>query len=215
LTECGNGTQEIGEQCDDGNDVSSDGCSATCTLEPCSAAPLLLCRLAEQAQMQINEKTAGKERLKVQWRKVVGGTTASDFGDPVGGATRATVCLYGSTGSLISAYEVDRGGQQCSGKPCWKAKGTSGFGYGDKLAVSDGIKKMSYKGGASSKGQASASGANNAGKGQMALPTNIFAALTGTTGATMQYLTSDGLCIGATMTETTKDEDGQYKARKR
>ncbi|MDO8630242.1 MAG: DUF4215 domain-containing protein, partial [Phycisphaerales bacterium] len=37
---CGNGTVETGEQCDDGNTVSGDGCSATCqTEEPPPPAP--------------------------------------------------------------------------------------------------------------------------------------------------------------------------------
>ncbi len=31
---CGNGAAEVPEQCDDGNLVGGDGCSATCTLEP-------------------------------------------------------------------------------------------------------------------------------------------------------------------------------------
>jgi len=31
---CGNGSRELGEQCDDGNTAGGDGCSATCTLEP-------------------------------------------------------------------------------------------------------------------------------------------------------------------------------------
>ncbi len=30
---CGDGTVDSGEQCDDGNNVSGDGCSATCTIE--------------------------------------------------------------------------------------------------------------------------------------------------------------------------------------
>ncbi len=30
---CGNGSVENGEQCDDGNTASGDGCSATCQLE--------------------------------------------------------------------------------------------------------------------------------------------------------------------------------------
>lgn len=30
---CGNGVVEAGEQCDDGNTLSGDGCSATCTIE--------------------------------------------------------------------------------------------------------------------------------------------------------------------------------------
>lgn len=32
-TTCGDGTREAGEACDDDNDVSGDGCSATCTVE--------------------------------------------------------------------------------------------------------------------------------------------------------------------------------------
>jgi cysteine-rich repeat protein len=32
---CGNGTKEIGEQCDDGNTTSCDGCSSTCRIEAC------------------------------------------------------------------------------------------------------------------------------------------------------------------------------------
>ena len=31
---CGNGTIETGEQCDDGNRNSGDGCSASCATEP-------------------------------------------------------------------------------------------------------------------------------------------------------------------------------------
>jgi cysteine-rich repeat protein len=32
---CGNGTREVGEQCDDGNTTSCDGCAATCRAEFC------------------------------------------------------------------------------------------------------------------------------------------------------------------------------------
>jgi cysteine-rich repeat protein len=32
---CGNGTREVGEQCDDGNRDSCDGCAATCRAEVC------------------------------------------------------------------------------------------------------------------------------------------------------------------------------------
>jgi len=31
---CGDGTQDAGEQCDDGNNNNGDGCSASCTIEP-------------------------------------------------------------------------------------------------------------------------------------------------------------------------------------
>jgi cysteine-rich repeat protein len=39
---CGDGAETGDEQCDDGNTVSGDGCSSTCTLE----APLAACRAA-------------------------------------------------------------------------------------------------------------------------------------------------------------------------
>ncbi|MBU3904562.1 MAG: DUF4215 domain-containing protein [Nanoarchaeota archaeon] len=33
VTICGNNIKEIGERCDDGNNVDGDGCSSTCTVE--------------------------------------------------------------------------------------------------------------------------------------------------------------------------------------
>ena len=39
LPVCGNGMQEVGEQCDDGNLVDGDGCSSHCTLESASPPP--------------------------------------------------------------------------------------------------------------------------------------------------------------------------------
>ena len=35
LLTCGDGLVDAGEQCDDGNRASGDGCSASCTVEPC------------------------------------------------------------------------------------------------------------------------------------------------------------------------------------
>jgi cysteine-rich repeat protein len=43
---CGNGKLEAGEACDDGNLVSGDGCSKTCTIEPkASCGGTLTCNL--------------------------------------------------------------------------------------------------------------------------------------------------------------------------
>lgn len=36
---CGNGVQDPGEQCDDGNTTSGDGCSASCTIEDPDSCP--------------------------------------------------------------------------------------------------------------------------------------------------------------------------------
>jgi cysteine-rich repeat protein len=43
LSFCGDGVQDAGEQCDDGNAVSGDGCSATCTLEGAAGINDYLC----------------------------------------------------------------------------------------------------------------------------------------------------------------------------
>ena len=212
---CGNGAQEPGEECDDGNVDSDDGCSATCTLEPCLAAPVPGCLGAAQAQLSSSEKTAGKAKLKVQWKKVTSATTLSAFGDPVTGTTRVALCLYDDVGTLIRGFVVARGGQECAGKPCWKANGTKGYGYKDKDAASDGIIKIAYVSGEAEKGKADVAGANNAAKNQTALPTGVVAALSGNLHPTMQLVTSDGFCLGATMTEATTDDGIQYKARKK
>ncbi len=44
---CGNGVVEAGEQCDDGNKVSGDGCSATCTVESVCGTPTTNCFACE------------------------------------------------------------------------------------------------------------------------------------------------------------------------
>jgi hypothetical protein len=188
---------------------------ATCTLEPCLAAPVPGCLDAAQAQLSSSEKTPGKAKLKVQWKKVTNATTQGAFGDPVTGTTRVALCLYDDVGTLIHGFVVDRAGQLCAGKPCWKANGAKGYGYKDKAAGSDGIIKIGYGAGDAEKGKADVAGANNAAKSQTSLPTGVVAALSGNTHPTMQLVTSDGFCLGATMTETTTDDGLEYKARKK
>jgi hypothetical protein len=90
-----------------------------------------------------------------------------------------------------------------------------GYGYKDKTAAADGIGKIGYGAGDAGKGKADAAGANNVKNGQTALPTGVAAALAGNTHPTIQMVTSDGLCIGATMTEAKKDDGVQYQARKK
>ena len=82
---CGDATQDVGEECDDGNVLPADGCSPTCTLEPCVAAPVPGCLEAAQAQLHSSEKTVGKERLRLRWKKVTTATTQAAFGNPATG----------------------------------------------------------------------------------------------------------------------------------
>ena len=74
---------------------------------------------------------------------------------------------------------------------------------------------MKWAGGAATKGRAAAQGKNDAGKGMTSLPTGLVAALTGDTAPTIELVTNDGLCVGATINKVTKDAGGQYKAQKK
>ncbi|MGH3638868.1 MAG: TolB family protein [Mycobacterium sp.] len=196
-------------------DTDNDGLGDACQTPTCSAAPLPGCLVAGEAKLLSNEKKAGKEKLKLKWKKVESATTAADFGAPVTGATAVTICLYDDSDTLLQSIKIARGGQLCANEPCWEAKGSKGFGYKDKSASADGITKIGYLSGAAGKGKADASAANNTAKGLNNLSLGIAAALSGNTNPTVQLITSNGLCIGATMTEVQKDEGGVYQARKK
>jgi hypothetical protein len=101
------------------------------------------------------------------------------------------------------------------GKPCWKAKSTKGWGFVDKAAASSGITKIGFVGGLAGSGSASAQGKNDEAKGLTQLPTGIVAALSGQTQPTLQLVTSQGLCVGATVNTVTKDDGSQYKAARK
>lgn len=199
----------------DNNDVGDACQGGGGTGMTCAAAPVPGCLVAAQAQLQVSEKTTGKEQLKVQWKKFAAPTTQGDFGDPVAGALRVAVCVYGDDDALVQGWVVDRGAGVCNGKPCWKAKGTKGWGFGDKAQTSDGIAKIGFGGGDVGKGTASVQGKNNAAKGLTALPTGVLGTLGGNTQPTIQLVTSDGFCVGATMTEVKTDDGLQYKAQKK
>ena len=84
--------------------------------------------------------------------------------------------------------------------------------YADKNGSSRGISTIGYKAGDPGKGQASAQGKNNSAKGQLLLPTGVVGQLTGNTTPTIQMLTSDGLCVTATMDRIKKDDGVRYLA---
>ena len=179
----------------------------------CDVAPASPCIVADGAKLLYSEKKVGKEKMKVQWQKFGSATTQADFGDPVSASTAVVTCIYNDSNALVSENLVNRGGAICDGRPCWKAKGTTGYGYKDKAGSADGVTKIGYKSGDIGKGKASAQGKNNASKGQNSLPTGVVGALGGQVAPTVQILTDNGLCIGATLS-VTKDDGAQYQAQK-
>jgi hypothetical protein len=179
----------------------------------CSASPQPGCVAAQKAKLDYDERHAGKEKVKLAWKKLVDATVQGDFGAPVAGSTSVALCIYDDTDALVQALAVDRAGDQCAGKDCWKAKGTKGYAYQDKEKASDGIAKIGYKSGDAGKGQAKAVGKDKSDKGQTALPTGVVAMLTGNTAPTIQLVTSDGFCTTATMNTIKKDDGARYSAQ--
>jgi hypothetical protein len=169
----------------------------------CGTAPAILCIEPGKGSLLVNEKKAGKEKLKVSLTKLQPAVTQSEFGDPVGGTTAYAVCIYDAANELKGQYMVERAGQSCDGKPCWSAVSDKGYKYGDKSTAADGILKIKLNGGDAGKGKIKVLGKNTSTN----LPLGVAALLQNQTSATVQVLTSDASCFGVGLT-TVKKADG-------
>ena len=116
---------------------------------------------------------------------------------------------------MIQEFIVNRAGDLCDGKDCWKEKGNKGYGYKDKEASAAGVSKIEYLSGNPGKGSAKTKGKNDAKKGLTSLPTGVAAALSGNMSPTIQMLTSDGFCVSATLNEIKEDDPFRFRAQKR
>lgn len=189
----------------DDPDCAAPTTTTSTTLPPfnCAPAPTVGCVAPSKGVLLVNEKAAGKEKLKVVFTKLQSAVTPSQFGDPVNGTTAYNVCVYDAANQLRGEYTVDRAGDICgNGKPCWAAVPNKGYKYADKATAADGILKMSVSGGAALKGKVIVGGKNLG-----TLPTGVAAALAGQPSATVQVLASDGICVGMTL-GTVKKADG-------
>lgn len=214
LQSCGDGVLNAGEECDDGNNVDGDGCSATCVIS-CAAGPEAMCVPAAQASLSVDERKPGKEKVKASLKKFASAVAGSDFGDPVADDTGMRLCVYDAADALVLDLPVQRAGDLCGPKqkPCWKALADKGFAYKDPLAEASGVTKIGAKGGAAGKGSIVVAGKNDPKKGLTSLPTGTAAALQGATGGTVQVLATDGGCFEGALT-TVKIADGtQFKAK--
>ena len=172
-----------------------------------------MCNAAAAASVKLDERKPGKEKLSASLKKIAGTVAQADFGDPVGSDTRFALCLYDGSDALVLDLRLDRAGDLCGSKPCWKAIKMQGYGYKDKAAQGEGVTKLVAKGGAAGKGSVSLQGRNNAPKGLTDLPTGAAAALAGETSATLQVLASDGACFTADLTTVQKAAGGQFTAK--
>lgn len=198
----GDGLRDFPNDPDCGTPVTTTTTSTTLPPGSCSPAPTVGCVGAGKGVLLVNEKAAGKEKLKVTFSKLQSAVAPSQFGDPVTGSTAYSVCVYDSGNQLRGEYTVDRPGQTCSsGKPCWATVPNKGYKYNDKATAADGIQKVILQGGDALKGKVIVGGKNLG-----TMPTGVALAMSGQTSATVQVVASDGICVGATLPLVKKND---------
>jgi len=181
----------------------------------CGCAPIPGCVASGKTSLSLVEKKPGNEKLKLSMKKLTEATLPGDFGDPVNGATRYDLCLYGSASALQAQFTIDLPGALCGSKqkPCWKAKGDKGFAYKDPDAAESGVRKVTAGSGDPGKGKLLLQAGNKEKKGQTAMPIGIAAALENATSAAVQVLVSDGRCFEGIVDDVKKADGTQFKAK--
>lgn len=183
----------------------------------CPAAPQSGCTTGfVAASLQVNEKTAGKEKVQA---KLLRGPTLGQtaLGNPLAaGGTFYDLCIYDDQDDLVAQLDVDRAGDSCGTRPCWLPIGGlppagKGYIYKDGDASASGVTQLKVQGGAKSQIQVTAQ--NNVRQGETSLSTGIAAQLTATTSVTVQLRTSDAGCFSATLDDVVKQDSNFFKAK--
>lgn len=159
----------------------------------------------------MNEKTFGKEQMKVKIDKLASTLPLTFFGDPVGGTTGYAVCIYAENNSRVATLRVNRPQQQCGTRPCWKIAGGTAYKYNDKLLTADGMLTVQLKAGPAGTGKFQAKAKRNLAKGQTAMPIGVAAQLTGNRHATVQLQSSNGGCLTGTVNTVTEADGSAFK----
>jgi hypothetical protein len=164
--------------------------------------------------------TPGRERLVVKLRQ--GPALAqTDLGNPLdatqgGTGTAYALCVYDDTSTLAAELQVARAGDLCLGKPCWRPIGHApndprgpgkGYRYRDRTLAADGVLSLVYRGGDAGRSQVVVTGKGSS------LPSGIPAALATTSQVTVQFRSSDGLCLSIDLDEIQAQDSNSFKAK--
>jgi cysteine-rich repeat protein len=126
-TRCGGGVLDPGEQCDDGNVASLDGCSSSCTIEdplPCPPAPASCTGSVqpEKSRLLIRGKT-------ITWTvRNISAINPTFLSDPIT-ESAWLFCLYDLSTDRPTLISAGRGGPGCKSGDCWDARSNGGFVY--------------------------------------------------------------------------------------
>jgi hypothetical protein len=203
------------EDCDDGNNLDGDGCSAECRVRLCLNPASDSCIRAASASLSISSKKEGREKLKATLSKFDSEVTRPMLGDPIFGNSRWDVCFYNQNESLVSWLIVDRAFDTCGPREdtCWDTIGDSGYRYKDVEARSSGVRSIVAKGGKQGRGSIKIQASNNARKNQRRMPTGIDNSLEGDQSATVQIMVDDGSCYSA-FVGARKAEQDAFKGKR-
>ena len=166
------------------------------------------------------DDTPGRERLVVRMQQ--GPALAqTDLGNPLDASqgssgTAYALCVYDHASALAVELHVDRAGDLCGTKPCWRPIGHApndprgpgkGYRYRDTTLASDGVSSIVYRGGTAGRSQVVVVGKGSS------LPTGIPAALAAASEVTVQFRSSDGLCLSIDLDEIQAQDSTLLKAR--
>ncbi|MEN8159580.1 MAG: hypothetical protein ABFS41_05845 [Myxococcota bacterium] len=180
----------------------------------CSATPDPSCQTGfGSGSFSVTEHKPGKEKLRLKLAK--GPAIApADFGDPSAPeGTRYSLCVFDEGGDRVAALQVDRAGDTCGAKPCWKVTEGKRAAYKDPAASASGVRSIKLSAGDAGKSKISISAANNAKKGQDSLPTGIAESLSASTSVRVELHTSDAACFAATLDEVKANDPDRFKAK--
>jgi len=205
LTACGDGAVDFGEQCDDGNARSGDGCSGGCRVEFCPPAPIPSSSCASAGRADLLIRAVGSKHA-VRWKWSRGDAVdAADLGLP-DSDTKYGLCVYGSSAgasSLAVGLTVTPGS-------LWIENENGGWTYADSKGSNDGVQSAEL-----TPGMAGASSARMGARGGYTLvPTAVSASrfISQDPVVTVQLISSDGLCLTSELTavQTSRNSEGRF-----
>jgi cysteine-rich repeat protein len=189
--ECGNGTEEQSEECDDGNLVANDGCSDTCVPD-CSAAPKNDCKFAQVSKLRIRDGSDGRPpQLRWDWMKGAH-TDDSDVQEPWYWPYH--LCFYPDSASLGAQILLPRRG--------WERFGAI---YADPQASFGGVESLEVTQGDQGRARIRLRGAGE----------NIPGTLLPATSYVVQLQSTDSDVCWESVFSSGRSRPGQFTARQR
>jgi hypothetical protein len=199
---CGGGT------CQAGTNFPCPLCNVCDGAGGCLEQPATGCKtpiVSAKSQLQVKDKTPSDgDQVAFKW--ITGSaTTLFELGAPQSTDDYA-LCVWDESGppNLLFSMHAPAGGT-CGAAPCWKATGTSGFKYKNKLHTPDGTDTLALKAGANKKAKVTikGKGLNLFNVPATPLPLPLRAQVQG----------ENGTCFEATFSTPLKNTDGQFKAK--